>query len=131
MKKIETRSVEEMQNFLSQFNFDGNKGFDSPLYFDPRRCNIKGEQKGYNPELRGFELALLTIQEDGSAERNYQSISESPIFQVPLIVGSYSNRNSGLLVVSDLIDKDTQELLHPARLNLNHIIGYESLRKFE
>lgn len=129
MNKIETRSIEEMQRFLSQSGFDRYKGFDSPLYFHPRWGEIQGEQKGYNPELRGYELALLTIQEDGSARRNYQSNSKSPIFQVPLIVGSYSSRDSGLLVVSDLLDKETQELVHPARLKLDHVIGYESLRK--
>ncbi|MFP4567676.1 MAG: hypothetical protein ACLFN8_01905 [Candidatus Woesearchaeota archaeon] len=131
MKQIETRSIEEMKNFLGQFGFDSYKGFDTPLYFHPKRGEIQGEQRGYNPHLKGYELALLTIQEDGSAPRNYQSVSKSDIFQVPLIVGSYRSTDSGLLIVSDLMDKDSKELIHPARLNLNDIIGYETLKRIE
>ena len=131
MKQIETRSIEEMKNFLSQFGFDRNKGFDTPLYFHPKWGEIQGEQKGYNPNLKGYELALLSIQEDGSAPRNYQSVSKSDIFQVPLFVGAYRSNDSGLLIVSDLMDKDSKELIHPARLNLNDLIGYESIREIK
>lgn len=132
MKKIQTKKIQEMTGFLSQFGFDRNNGLDTPLTYCAKWSEIRGEQKGYNPNLKAFELALLTIQENGSAPRDYESTSESQVIQVPFAIGSYQSNgpDNGFLIVSDMID-EKGELIRPAKLKLNDLIGYESIKRFE
>ena len=127
--KFKTDTIRGARLEFTKTNLPLLDNIDTPLRYDPRRANIGGLQNGYNPHLLPRHLALLTIKEYGSAEDGYKSISTSPVLTVPLYVaGRLEDMVHDGLIVSDVLESN--ELLHPAFLDLKHLIGYELLQKY-
>lgn len=125
MLKFETVSVDEaLLEMTKGMPYLGT--VDTPLWYDPAFGAIKGNQKGFNPRIASAEIAMLTIKQNGSAPRGYRSISEAPAFQVSLHIGGKLPNDD--LLVSDIAEEG--KLIRPAKLSLQHIIAYETLKNF-
>lgn len=126
MTQFETNSVDEACSRFSKEDLPKLYNFNTPLTYSARKTEIVGQQKGFNPHICAHEFALLTIKENGSARRDYQSISEAPTFQIGMYIGGLILEDC--LIVSDITDNG--ELVRPAKLSLQDLIGYETLKKF-
>ena len=127
MFQFQTDSVEQVRLKFTKSDLPKIPSSDTPLSYSARRAEIVGEQKGYNPNMRSHEFALLTIKENGSARRGYQSVSEATPYQVGMHIGA--KVQDDCLIVSDIAENG--KLVHPAKLSLQDLIGYETLKKFE
>ena len=127
MFQFQTNSVEEAYLKFTESDLPEIFSCNTPLSYSARRAEIVGEQRGYNPHMKSHEFALLTIKENGSARRGYQSVSDATPYQVGVHIGA--KVQDDCLIVSDIAEDG--ELVHPARLSLQDLIGYETLKKFE
>ena len=125
--QFQTESVEDTCLRFTETALPKIIRLDTPLLYSARRAEIVGEQKGYNPNMRAHEFALLTIRENGSARRGYKSTSEATPYQVGMFVGAKVQDDS--LIVSDIAENG--ELVHPAKLSLKDLVGYETVKTFE
>jgi hypothetical protein len=100
---------------------------ETPWYFDIRLGEIRLHKDEYGKvfDIPAYELALLTIKENGTAPVGYKSISEFKPFQVGMHVGPMFKEEG--LIVSDIYQDG--KLIRPVKLSLNDIIGYETLKK--
>jgi len=103
----------------------------TPFPFMARRNEVFVEPQtdkdvaNYSP----IELALIKIQEDGSAPRNFESVSKAEIYSKPLFVAGYDSSNQ-CLVVGDSVSEDGTLWL-PANLRLSDVIEYSTIQKLD
>ena len=100
---------------------------DTPLSYDARHAEIRGEQKGFDPNMAATELALLTVKENGSKREGYKSTSQATAYQAALWIGG--RIHDECLIVSDTAEDG--RLVHPAKLRFEDLVGYETLKVME
>ena len=120
--KFETDSVEQANLEFTKSSLPQIYGFKTPLSYDAQHAEIVGDQRGFDPKMKAHEFAMLTIKENGSARRGYKSISDARTFKVGMHIGA---RCGDDLIVSDVTEDN--KLVHPAKLSLLDVIGYERL----
>lgn len=126
MFKFQTRSIEQTLQEFTKHSLPQVYDCDTPLTYDARMGRIQGAQNGFNPHMKAHELALLTLQENGSAQRGYKSVSTSAILQAAFFIGA--RLKDDFLIVSDISIKG--ELIHPIKISLQDLIGYETVQIF-
>ena len=125
--QFQTESVKEACLRFTETALPKISSLDTPLLYSARRAEIVGEQKGYNPHIKAHEFALLTIRENGSARGGYKSVSEATPYQVGMFVGAKVQDDA--LIVSDIAENG--ELVRPAKLSLQDLVGYETVKTFK
>lgn len=123
--KIESREQMIMHGYLTGLV----RAERTRAVFRARRNDIFVERQEEFPTLFPSELALIKIQERGSAESGYLSVSKAEVFTRPLYVSGYDSEEKVLVVGEGVMEKDGSILL-PFCLRLEDIIGYKTLQKF-
>lgn len=123
---FQTESVDQANLEFTKSGLPKLAVFETHISYDARRCQFRGDQDELDPHMRAYELALLTLKECGSARKNYRSVSTWPVFQVTMHIGA--KVGDDFLIVSDAVVGG--ELVRPAKLSLNDLIGYEVLKRF-
>ena len=127
MFQFKTNSLEEANLKFTESDLPKIFSCDTLLSYSAKRAEIVGEQEGFNPHMSSHEFALLTIKENGSARRGYQSVSKATPYQIGMHIGA--KVQDDYLIVSDITENG--ELIRPAKLSLQDLIGYETLKKFK
>ena len=123
--EFKSRSVEEMRSQLIRLNcLDVVLG----TFFDVMRLEPVRISEDPILEIRADEIAELTVQTNGSAYRNYQSVSKHPIQRVVAYVGGI-NSSRDILIIGKDISPETGNLGLPAGLSLQDLIGYRTIEE--
>jgi hypothetical protein len=125
--QFQTKSVEAARLKFTESSLPKIYDFDTPLFYSAKIAGIVGTQGGFNPHMKVHEFALLTIKENGSAREGYQSVSTAVPYQVGMHIGAKLQDN--FLIVSDIAENG--ELVRPAKLSLQDLVGYETLKTFK
>ena len=124
--KYETKRVEMWRTNLPVPTVLGNV---PRRVYDAQFARFSDVAPGENLEARATELAELTLQRNGSAYEGYQSITRHEPFKLATYVSSV-NTNDDFLIIGDAMDADGN-IIAPARLSLQDLVGYETLKKVE
>lgn len=124
---FQTEQVNEALRAFETSRIPPINNLNTPLIVDPTRARIVGDQAGYQPHMKAYEYARLWIKENGSAREGYKSMSTAQTLEAAMAVGALLGED--YLIVSD-VTRDG-ELVHPAKLSLQDLVGYETLKQYK